>query len=137
MTTDVPRVLIADDDPAIRPLVVVICNRLGFICDGAPDGETALERIRSTEYDVVLLDLMMPKLSGFEVIEALHELPRRPAVIVLTALGSKQTEGVVDGNVVHALIHKPFELDELTALIAQTARAMHEERQKSAGQTSE
>lgn len=133
MPTDVPRVLIADDDPAVRPLVVVICRRLGFICDDASDGEVAMERIRSTEYDVVLLDLMMPKLNGYQVIEALRELPRRPAVIVLTAQGSKQTPDIVEGGVVHAVIQKPFDLDELAKLLAQTAIAMHEKRRKSSG----
>ncbi len=129
--TDAPKVLLADDDPAIRPLITAICKRLGFICDSAPDGEVALEMIRSSEYDVVVLDLMMPKVNGYQVIEALRELPRRPAVIVLTAQGARQTEDVADGTVVHAVIHKPFDLNELMALLVETARAMREERQKS------
>ena len=87
MTTDPPKVLLADDDPAIRPLIAAICKRLGFVCDTAEDGEVALEKIRSEEYDLVVVDLMMPKVNGFQVIEVLRELPRRPAVIVLTAQG--------------------------------------------------
>ena len=100
------------DDPAIRPLITAICKRLGFVCDTAED------------------DLMMPKVNGYQVIEALRELPRRPAVIVLTAQGARQTEGVADGNVVHAVIHKPFDVYELMALLVETAQAMREERQK-------
>jgi DNA-binding response OmpR family regulator len=130
--TDVPKVLLADDDPAIRPLIVVLCKRLGFICDEAYDGEIALEKIRSAEYVVFLLDLMMPKLNGYQVIEALRELPRRPAVIVLTAQGSNQTEAVADGNVVHAVIQKPFDINELTTLLVDTATAMHAERSRKA-----
>ena len=129
MTTDPPKVLLADDDPAIRPLIAAICKRLGFVCDTAEDGEVALEKIRSEEYDVVVLDLMMPKVNGFQVIEVLRELPRRPAVIVLTAQGARQTEGLADGNVVHAVIHKPFDLNELMALLVETAQAMRDERQ--------
>jgi DNA-binding response OmpR family regulator len=130
MTTDPPKVLLADDDPAIRPLITAICKRLGFVCDTAEDGEVALEKIRSAEYDVVVLDLMMPKVNGYQVIEALRELPRRPAVIVLTAQGSRQTVGVADGNVVHAVIQKPFDLNELMALLVKTAQAMRDERRK-------
>jgi len=128
--TDAPKVLLADDDPAIRPLIIAICKRLGFICDSAPDGEVALEMIRSSEYDLMVLDLMMPKVNGFQVIEALRQLPRRPAVIVLTAQGSKQTEDIADGTVVHAVIQKPFDLHELMNLLVETARAMREERSR-------
>jgi DNA-binding response OmpR family regulator len=128
MTTDAPRVLLADDDPALRPLITVICKRLGFVCDSAPDGEVALEMIRAAQYDVVVLDLMMPKVNGYEVIEALRELPKRPAVIVLTAQGARQTEGVADGNVVHAVVHKPFDLEQFMDLLVETAQAVREER---------
>ncbi|MDQ6801996.1 MAG: response regulator [Acidobacteriota bacterium] len=132
MTPDAPRILVADDDPALRPLISVICKHLGFLCDGAPDGEVALEKIRSGHYDVVLLDLMMPKINGREVIEALRELPKRPAVIVLTAQNLKKTEGIVDGNVVHAVIQKPFDLAELTALLTDLAPAVHKARKQQA-----
>ncbi len=130
MPTDLPRVLIADDDAAVRPLITVICTRLGFDCDAAPDGEIALEKIRTGDYDVVPLHLMMPKVNGYEVIAALRELPKRPVVIVLTAQGARQTETVVDGTVVHAVIQKPFDLTELSTLIADTAKAIHAERKK-------
>jgi DNA-binding response OmpR family regulator len=131
--SDAPKVLVADDDPAIRPLITAICKRLGFICDGAPDGEEALEKIRTGEYDVVLLDLMMPKVNGYEVIAALRELPMRPAVIVLTAQGARQTEGVADGDVVQTVIHKPFDLNELMGLLEETGQAMYEQRKKARG----
>ena len=69
MTTDPPRVLLAD------------CHMQAswVLCDTAEDGEIALEKIRPAEYDVVVLDLMMPKVNGYQVIEALRELSRRPA----------------------------------------------------------
>jgi DNA-binding response OmpR family regulator len=130
MTTDLPKVLIADDDPSLRPLITVICRRLGLICDGAQDGAVALEKIRSVDYDVVLLDLMMPKVDGYEVLAAVRELPRRPAVIVLTAQGPAERKVVPDGNLVRAVIQKPFDLEELSRLLAETAHAVRQERRK-------
>src|ERR1700737_2186155 len=99
-----PRVLVADDDPAGGPLLIAVCERLGFDCDLAADGEEALTKIRSEAYDVLLLDLMMPKVNGYQVIAALRKLPRRPAVIVVTAQTPKEMAGV-ETDVVRAVIH--------------------------------
>lgn len=56
----VPRVLIVDDDLAIRSLLEVMCRRLGYRCETASDGARALEMLATKSYDVALLDLVMP-----------------------------------------------------------------------------
>ncbi|HEX9161127.1 MAG TPA: response regulator [Thermoanaerobaculia bacterium] len=133
-TTSGPSVLIADDDPAIRPLIAAICRRAGFRCDTASDGAEALAKLRSgIVYDVLVLDLMMPKVSGYEVIATLRELAVRPAVIVLTAQGPRQTEGIADGNIVHALLTKPFDIHELESLISDTAESKYVLRASESG----
>src|SRR5687768_2312471 len=128
----VPAVLIADDDPAIRGLMTAVCKRFGYTCDGARDGEEALEKIRSKRYDVLLLDLMMPKVSGEQVIAALREMKVKPAVIVLTAQPAKISEPAVaavdGGRVVQAVLTKPFDLDALGSLLVDTAKSVHEHR---------
>lgn len=119
--TQVPKVLIVDDDDGIRSLLSAVCKRVGYHCDNAEDGSIALQKIKSTDFDVVLLDLMMPKMNGYQVIEALREMKDRPQVIVVTAQGAKTTSGIDDGEVVRAVIHKPFDLDDVTALLLNAA----------------
>ena len=128
MEDDAPNVLIVDDDPGIRALITAMCKRVGYKCAGAADGVEALEKIKSDTYDVLMLDLMMPKMDGHEVIAALREMPERPAVIVLTAQGTKQVEGVENNEVVDALVHKPFELDYLSSLLIETAQSRYRAR---------
>lgn len=119
--TQVPKVLIVDDDDGIRSLLSAVCKRVGYECDNAEDGSVALEKIRSESFDVVLLDLMMPKVNGYQVIDALREMEERPQVIVVTAQGAKTTTGIEDGEVVRAVIHKPFDLDDVTSLLITAA----------------
>ena len=121
----VPKVLIVDDDDGIRSLLSAVCKRVGYECDNAEDGTVALQKIRADKFDVVLLDLMMPKLNGYQVIDALRQMEDRPQVIVVTAQGAKTTMGIEDGEVVRAVIHKPFDLDDVTSLLISAA---HEAR---------
>jgi CheY-like chemotaxis protein len=106
------KILIVDDDPPIRHLLRAICRQAGYDCDLACDGAEALDRIEARTYDVILLDLMMPRVNGFQVIAALKEREQRPRVIVITAQGTKQVE-TLDQEVVHAVLHKPFDLPAL------------------------
>lgn len=119
--TQVPKVLIVDDDVGIRSLLSAVCKRVGYDCENAEDGSVALEKIRKDNFDVVLLDLMMPKLNGYQVIEALRQMEDPPHVIVVTAQGAKTTTGIDDGQVVRAVIHKPFDLDDVTTLLITAA----------------
>lgn len=81
------RVLIVDDDRAIRALVQTLVGRRGFPVDAAADGNEAHALLSANAYDVILLDLMMPALNGFDLIERLRS--EHPAilrrVIVMTA----------------------------------------------------
>lgn len=116
----VDRVLVVDDDAALRNLTALVCRRAGFDVDTACDGARALEMIRSTEYLVAILDLQMPNMNGFDVIEQLQSLRRRPAIIVLTALPPSAYVGL-DPSVVQAIVRKPFDVDLLSAMIGELA----------------
>ena len=106
------KILIVDDDPPIRHLLRAVCRQAGYSCELACDGAEALEKIEASTFDVILLDLMMPRVNGFQVIAALKERESRPRVIVITAQGAKQVE-TLDTTVVHAVLHKPFDLPSL------------------------
>jgi two-component system alkaline phosphatase synthesis response regulator PhoP len=119
------KILIADDDEAILRLLTVITRRAGFEPDTARDGIEAIRKIDEHNYAVVFLDLMMPGLNGYEVIEHLRQKGAHPAVIVATAINASRT---LDPSVVHIVLRKPFDIDIVGALIAEAAGAMERPR---------
>ena len=78
------RVLVADDENNLRDLIVRELARRGLETEGVGDGESALARLREGPYDVVVLDMKMPKKEGIEVLRELQDFPEHPQVIVMT-----------------------------------------------------
>lgn len=118
------RVLVVDDEPAIRALVAKIIERAGYPVDVACDGREAHERIDAHQYAVVVLDLMMPQMNGFDFIDILRERPEpRPAVIVITAAPELSLSRQLDPQVVHSVVRKPFDINVLADLIAAAAES--------------
>ena len=78
------RVLVADDETNLRELIVRELTRRGLEAEGVGDGESALTRLRESPYDVVVLDMKMPKKEGIEVLRELQDFPEHPQVIVMT-----------------------------------------------------
>ena len=110
-----PLVLVADDDPDILTLVTLRLERSGYEVLGAGDGEQALATALEREPDLALLDVMMPKLDGYEVTERLreHEATRHIPVILLTARVQEAdiARGVEAGA--DDYVKKPFSTQEL------------------------
>lgn len=118
------QILIADDDPGIVRLLRLLVERQGFLVDVARDGREAIEKIEKGAYVLMLLDLQMPRFNGFDVVEYISQLPRRPVVLVITALPASQL-AKLDPRVVHAIIRKPFDVELLASIISSTAGMMH------------
>lgn len=111
------RILAAEDDASILRLVTAVLRRAGYEVDTAANGRDALERIERTQYDAVVLDLMMPGSSGFDVLARLQITdPQHKFVIIMSAASPDVVAGAACPNVFAAL-HKPFEIDELTAAV--------------------
>ncbi len=113
-----PRVLIADDDQSIRQLLCTIVKREHFAVDCVSDGVQAIEALRWHDYSLILLDLMMPRLDGFGVVEYLKTHPplRKPIILVITAYADQKFKQV-DPEIVAGVLRKPFEVAELGGLI--------------------
>jgi two-component system, chemotaxis family, chemotaxis protein CheY len=113
-----PSVLIADDDQSIRQLVKTVVRRENIEVDCAVDGQDAVEKLQEREYALILLDLMMPRLDGFGVIEYLRTHPpsRKPVVLVITAYADQKFKDV-DPDIVAGVLRKPFEIADLGNLI--------------------
>lgn len=82
------KILIVDDEPGIRDMIKEYISLDGFSADEAADGEEALELISKNEYDLLLLDVMMPKINGWKVLTKIRETSNVP-VIMLTARGEE------------------------------------------------
>jgi two-component system, OmpR family, response regulator VanR len=121
------RVLVVDDEPAIRALVAKIVDRAGLPVDTASDGSEAIAKLETTHYAVIVVDLMMPIVDGFGVIDYVKKMTGpRPAVIVASATDSSILRQL-DGTIVHSIVRKPFEIDVLGDLIVAAARTIRDE----------
>lgn len=110
------RILIADDDPPLRGLLRLVAARAGFEVDTAANGADALEKLKSNRYAVAVVDLMMPWMSGYELIENIKAMPSRPPVVVVTALSDARL-GRLDSTVVSSVLRKPFDIEMLSAVL--------------------
>lgn len=126
------RVLIADDDPAIRRLLETLIRREQIGVDSASDGNEAIALLEKTEYGVILLDLMMPNVNGFGVIEWLRANPRQEkAVVFVISAYTDEAIKQVDTSVVAGVIHKPFDVSDVASLIRHIVHGWDEELARS------
>jgi two-component system response regulator RegX3 len=110
------RILVVDDEPAIVHALSYALRREGFEVDAAGDGEAALEAALGTDYDLIVLDLMLPKLSGTEVCRRVRA-ERTVPIIMLTAKDS-EVDTVVGLSVgADEYVTKPFSALELVARV--------------------
>ena len=107
-------VLVVEDDPAIRRLVSMVLLRQGYRVDLAADGLEAVLKLGLADYDVIVLDLMMPNLDGFTFLNTLAENDpsRLRKVIVTSAASPAVIRERMEGSPFHVL-PKPFDITEL------------------------
>lgn len=112
-----PRVRVADDEAAIRTLVARLLRRAGFEPVEATDGQDAIEQLDAAELDALVLDLMMPRVDGFGVIEHLIETQPRmmEKTVVMTAF--PKTAAKERLHQLCSIVAKPFDTDELIQLV--------------------
>jgi two-component system response regulator ResD len=115
------RALIVEDDPAIRRLVGMLLSRSGIEVDSAQNGKQAIEKIRKGGYSVLVLDLMVPEVNGFEIIEYIKVNRIALPVAVVSAV-SQQMLARLDLDVVKLVIAKPFDVDEFTKAVVKICR---------------
>ncbi len=108
------RILIVEDEPDLLRSLAQALREEGYAVDTAPDGEEGFYKAKSYDYDAVILDVMLPKLDGWEILKRLRKIKKTP-VIMLTA--RDQTRDRVKGLDTGAddYVVKPFDLDEIFA----------------------
>lgn len=117
------RVLIAEDEPNIVESLSFVLEREGFAVRAVLDGEAALRELRTEAPDLLILDLMLPKMNGFEVLKALKSDPVLASipVIVLTAKGQAQDRRMIEEIGAEGFMTKPFSNREIAERVRQLA----------------
>jgi CheY-like chemotaxis protein len=114
-------VLVVDDDPSIRRLLMLTLRRQGYRTLEASNGREALASMRAESPDIVIMDLVMPEVSGWEVLRERASDPsllRIPMIIVTASNTHKASVDVLEKQVC-AVIAKPFDLDTVRTTLTQ------------------
>ncbi len=114
------RLLVVEDDDAMRDLLVEELSEAGFEVLAARGGRDGIDRVRRERIDLVITDLRMPDLDGFDLIRDVKATPRSPHIVMITAFGSIETAIKAVKLGAYDYITKPFEIEELV-LVADKA----------------
>ena len=120
-STQVARILIADDEEADRRLLQAILERAGHITVLVGNGEDALSECRSAAFDVVITDLQMPKVHGFELITALRDMEPPPPIVAVSGTGHHQLE-IAEVLGARFTLSKPLHPEAVLGAVSQILR---------------
>ena len=128
MATEGPRVLVVDDEERMRSIIRKELERKGYRVDEAASGKAALEAAEQQSYDVVLLDLRMPGMTGLEALARFREIPPAPEIIIVTGFGTIDTAIEAMRLGAYHYVTKPFKLRELEINIRKAGEKIALER---------
>lgn len=125
------RVLVAEDDRAIRRLLATTLRRSAIEVHLAADGAEALAALQQSSWSAIVLDLMMPKVNGWEVVSWLGAHPghRPPCVVVLSAAGPDVLRNL-DATIVNAIFLKPFDVVQLGSYLRTSIEGNRADRRR-------
>lgn len=124
------RILVVDDDKTIRTLLERVAKRAGFEVESAKDGLEAVEMLAASVFDIAIVDLMMPRMSGYELVQHISTMNPRPTVIVATAMMNGDAS-TLDDSLVRRVIKKPFDIKAVANALVETAMAIAEQKKNS------
>jgi len=121
------KILVVDDDPGIRNSLSAFLSRSGFEVVTAVDGEQGLERLQNSNPDLIVLDVLMPRLDGRETLRTIRRAGNWIPVILLTQVGEASERAMALEEGADDYINKPFEAQELVARIRAVLRRANPE----------
>lgn len=115
------KILIVEDEQSIRDLIKIGLEAQGYKCECANDGEIGANYLEKNQYDLILLDIMLPKVDGYELLEYIKQEIQAPTIFI-TAKGQikDKIKGLKEGA--DDYITKPFEIEELVARVEAVLR---------------
>ena len=111
--TEMKRILIVDDDDEIRDLLEFDVSHSGYFVDTASDGKEGLQKALNNSYDLILLDVMMPKMNGFDVCKNIRQAKLAIPILMLTAKGTINDKTVGFDCGADDYLVKPFDIQEV------------------------
>ena len=120
-----PTVLVVDDEPQVVWVIEFSLQGEGYETLTAHDGFEAMDQIERHHPDLMVLDVMMPRMDGWSVLEELEKLPPgdRPRVVMVTALASAMDRARAERMGASAFVAKPFDMDDLVGVLQGLALA--------------
>ena len=118
-SAEAAKILIVDDEPNIVLAIEFLLQRQGYRTEKAYDGLQALEMVADFQPDIVILDVMMPGLNGFELGQKIRQMPRleNTKIIFLTAKGTQRDKQMGYENGAEAYMIKPFDNEDLVTTV--------------------
>jgi CheY-like chemotaxis protein len=114
-----PRILTVEDSATVRKLIRVHLKGLGFIIDEAANGAEGLKMLSKTQYDLLIIDLMMPVMDGLVMLRMKDALQNKTPVIVLTAEVNEDLNRAMSNPCVMDYLKKPMDANSLRVSISQ------------------
>lgn len=125
--TTKPRVLVVDDEAVIRDLLQRILIKQGYEVSTATDGLEGLDKIKHNNYNILILDLKMPRMDGMGLLREIRELEKDFIIIIITGYENQDTSQVIARQGCLGYITKPFNIEEVNITIKR-AWDMHRSR---------
>ncbi len=107
------RILIVDDDKLVRWSLIEVLNKNGYEATSTETGEEAINKIEDVKFDLVITDLRLPGIGGFEVLNRVKEINPSTKVIMITAYGSEGVANEAREKGAELFVNKPFEINRI------------------------
>lgn len=114
-------VLVVDDNEDLLDTLALILKRRGFSVDTAGDGACAVDKFKSRQFDVILMDIVMPRMNGVEAFRRIREMSPRAKVILMTAYSEEELMKMALDEGAHQVVHKPIRIDQMIEMIKEAA----------------
>lgn len=118
-----PTILVVDDNEDLLETFAMILKRRGFSVETAGNGASAVDKFKEQNFDVTLMDIVMPEMNGVEAFRKIKEMQPGASIILMTAYTDEDLIQVAKDEGARRIIHKPIRIDQLIDLINEAARS--------------